>query len=177
MTEIWRDIKNWKGSYQISSFGRIKSLARTVPFRNGVTNIYEKIMRPSLSASGYLVTLFSKGGRNALAFNQSVHRLVAVAFIPNPNRYSDVNHKNGIRHDNRMENLEWCNRRENVSHGFNRVKKSSKYIGVREKLGKWEASIWFNKKINYLGRFTTEKQASIAYKNALKKYQLTNKYC
>ncbi len=177
MKEIWKNIIGWEGFYQISSIGRVKSLERKVPFRSGYVHIAERIMNLSLSANGYQSVRFRKNGRGSNGFNNLVHRLIAIAFIPNPNKYSDVNHKNGIRNDNRVDNLEWCNRRENLSHGFKRIGKSSRHIGVCKRSGgRWESAIWIKNKIVYLGRFSTEKGAANAYKKALKKYKVTNKY-
>lgn len=106
--EEWKDIKGYEGLYQISNEGRIKSLR---------TNI---IMSPKTDKKGYLVICFSVGG-NMKSFK--VNRLVAEAFIPNPNNLPCTNHKNCIPNDNRVENLEWCDYLYN-NHYDDRIEKA-----------------------------------------------------
>lgn len=110
MAEIWRDIPNFEGHYQVSNYGRVKSLY----FRNGQALISnkEKILKP-LNNRGYLrVRLCEFKVRNLY----SIHRLVAEAFIPNPKNKPCVNHKDGDKTNNCVENLEWCTYSENEQH-------------------------------------------------------------
>lgn len=100
ITEIWTDIKGYEGLYQISNKGNIKSF------------ISSKILSP-LFANGYLQVRLYK---NSKSIRQKIHRLVAAAFIPNPANKPQVNHKNGIKTDNRVENLEWVTASENTRH-------------------------------------------------------------
>jgi len=112
--EVFKDIPNYKGYYQISNLGRIKTVARDV-------NNYRK-HRPSIilkqttrKKDGYKQICLRKNGDSKYVM---VHRLVATAFIPNPYNKKTVNHKNGIKSDNKIENLEWMTLSENIQHAF-----------------------------------------------------------
>lgn len=101
--EVWKDIPGYSDRYQASNLGRIRSKTRGV-------------LHQWVGDRGYsMVTIRQGGGRTT----PSVHRLVASAFIPNPKDKPMVNHKNGIKTDNRVENLEWATASENVAHGKN----------------------------------------------------------
>lgn len=116
LIEIWKDIPEWKGVYQASSFGRIKSLQRVVVCRNGINmSVSEKIMQPCLNTHGYYIVLFKNKGRKKTS---TVHRLIAETFIQNTENKRTVNHKNGIKIDNRLENLEWATMKENNIHAY-----------------------------------------------------------
>lgn len=102
--EIWKDIKGYEGLYQISSLGKVKSL------KFGK----EKILKPRKNTFGYLESVLCKNG-NSKSFK--IHRLVAEAFIPNPNNLPCVNHKNENKILNTVENLEWCTYKYNINYG------------------------------------------------------------
>lgn len=122
--EIWKDVElPYKGFYQISSSGRVKSLM----YRGKNACFYrELIMKTKIFRGGYVQVAF----RNGVQKFFSLHRLVAIAFIPNPENKPEVNHKNGIRHDNRPENLEWCTSEENAFHRINVSKNTPGNIPV-----------------------------------------------
>lgn len=111
--EIWKDIENFEGMYQISNHGRIKSLKRK---RNGINRIVkEHIINQFDDGHGYLqFSLF----KNHKKYTFKTHRILAQTFIPNPNQYNVVNHKNGNKKDNRLENLEWCTYKQNTQHAW-----------------------------------------------------------
>ena len=116
MEEIWRDIYEYEGKYQVSNMGRVRSLDFTSmqPHpKTGEIHPYTykgRMLKPHAINSGYLaVGLRDQQGKR----QHLVHRLVAAAFIPNPNDLPDVNHKNEDKTDNRAENLEWCTKMYN----------------------------------------------------------------
>ena len=114
--EIWKDIENYEGLYQVSNLGRVKSLERDVYRQNGTFHYHAggKILAPVLDRGGYQYVHLSKNGR---VKKESVHRLVAMAFLPNPENKRQVNHKNEVKTDNTVSNLEWCTSKYNNNYG------------------------------------------------------------
>lgn len=109
--EIWKDIPDYIGEYQISNLGRVKSLERmkyTKYYKNGL-KIKEKILKNRNNGDGYLTVLLNNK-------KEYVHRLVAKAFIKSESYYKEVNHIDGNKQNNNVENLEWCTRKENMIH-------------------------------------------------------------
>lgn len=118
MIELWKDIKGYEGHYQISNLGRVKSLARNVYNQDGTFSRVknENIKKNKLSKDGYYSVTLSVNGKSSTFL---VHRLVAIAFVDNPYNYSEVNHKDLNRGNNKCDNLEWCNHKENVRYSAN----------------------------------------------------------
>lgn len=103
MEEIWKDVVGYEGRYAVSNTGKVK--------RADV----DKIMKFSVNKKGYLkVALSTRGALKSCA----VHRIVAFAFLENPENKPEVNHINGVKMENNVENLEWCTRDENIAHAI-----------------------------------------------------------
>lgn len=116
MEEIWKDIEGFYGKYQISSMGRVKSLERLRKSKLGsLAFVNEKILKGKIDKDGYVEYALCTGEHKQVKYYRA-HRLVATAFIPNPNNYLIVNHINETKDDNRVENLEWCTNQYNTEY-------------------------------------------------------------
>ncbi len=111
MEEIWKDIKGYENKYQVSSFGNVRSII----FNNCTVNNKKRIkkLNPAKDAVGYLCVVLCKGGK-AKTFR--IHKLVSQAFLVNENNYKVVNHIDGNKLNNRVDNLEWCTYSGNSIH-------------------------------------------------------------
>ena len=134
--EIWRNISE-NPNYQVSNMGRVKSLERKVKNGNGYRIKKEKVLKPRNSGGGYLkVDLWEEGKMKGYL----IHLLAADVFISNPYNLPQVNHRNEIKTDNRVENLEWCSQDYNNNYGtrieritkanINNTKKSKSVICI-----------------------------------------------
>lgn len=113
--EEWRDIKGYEGIYQISNLGNIKSLDRYVEYSDRPKVFTkEKIRKPVIAKTGYYMVILRKHSQCDARY---IHRLVAEAFIPNPNNLPQVNHKDENKLNNNVSNLEWCTEKYNVNYG------------------------------------------------------------
>ena len=121
------------------------------------SNIRNKFLKPHKNNVGYQMVSVSI---NRIITKKTIHRLVAESFIPNPDNLPQVNHINGIKTDNRVENLEWCTNRFNTNHRY-----KSKHPGAcfNKQMKKWQANTRVNGKKKFLGYFNTPEEASNAY--------------
>jgi HNH endonuclease/NUMOD4 motif/AP2 domain len=154
MEEVWKPVPGFDG-YEASNKGRIRSIKILKPYSN-------------IKNNGYKMVNFSMGKSKKKQF--CVHRIVAETFIGPADKKNVVDHINGIRTDNNVENLRFCSHRENLSFSnrknFNTIK--SKYVGVTWHQKKWRAQIYHNGKNKYLGSYKTEEEAYNAYKEFAK---------
>lgn len=119
MTEIWKDIPGYEGHYKVSNLGRVKSIKYNK----------EKILTPykEVKRFGYLsVYLRTPGNKKTM----KVHRLVALAFIPNPNNLPEINHRDENKENNCVDNLEWCTSKYNANYGT-KLTRLSKILGMK----------------------------------------------
>lgn len=126
--EIWKDIPGYEGYYQASTCGRIRSVDRIVR-QQGRGKAFDglrkgRILKSRLLNSGYLVVWLCKDGKSKAL---TVHRLIADTFIPRNDERSDVNHKDGNKGNNNIENLERCTKSENIKHSYRVLKHKSPY--------------------------------------------------
>lgn len=125
--EIWMDIPHYEGLYQVSNFGRVKALERKRVNHTGGEWIQpECIMSISYTTDGYEKVSLTDANHNRKT--ERIHRLVALAFVPNPLNLPEVNHLNCVRDDNRPENLEWVTHAENNAYTSKCGHKSNKKI-------------------------------------------------
>ena len=129
--EQWKDIAGYEGLYQVSNLGNIKSLNRISIKEGRDYRVKEKVLKTFLCSSGYPTVVLSVNGKKETLM---VHRLVALHFIPNPNNYEQINHKDENRQNNNVDNLEWCTQHYNLNYG-NRRKKISEALKGKKKVG------------------------------------------
>lgn len=154
MIEEWKPIKNYEGLYSVSNYGSV------IGEKKG------RRLTPSIDYKGYLIFHLYKDG---IKQNKKGHRLVAEAFLPNPNNLPEVDHIDTDRKNNKLNNLRWASGSSNTRNRDVCRKAKSKFNGVYldSRSGKYTASIWFYGKTKHLGTFTEEILAALEF----------NKFC
>jgi len=137
MTEVWKPVKNYEGYYEVSNLGNVRSLDRIVHHSRNFTRFQKgNVLTIRTNSTGnYSTVLLSKDNKHKMV---KVHRLVATAFIDNPNGYREINHKDENKQNNRVDNLEWCSRKYNENYGTKRIRGSmhTNYKKIAEKNSK-----------------------------------------
>ena len=153
--EVWKDIPNYEGLYQVSNLGRVKSLKRKVHAgRNRIRWQYERILSNNkTNGNGYKVVSLNKNSRGK---NKYIHRLVAEAFISNPNNLPQVNHKDENKQNNCVDNLEWCTCQYNSTYNDLHIKN-----GIKNRNNKYSKPIYkLDEKNNILETYPSISEAS-----------------
>lgn len=157
--EIWKDVVSYEGLYQVSNLGRVKSLERNIVTSNGKNMTRkEKILRPSNNNRGYMQVRFYVNGNFPCL---KVHRLVAEAFLFEFDDGKQINHINGDKSDNRVENLECVDQMKNMEHRATVL--NNKPRGVRKHHSKWKAQTTIKGIPHCFGYFNTKKEAYNAF--------------
>ena len=128
MKEIWIDIKGFEGYYKVSNYGRVKSCSRLRKSKYGsLCHVEERILSQRSDKDGYKEVALSMDGK---LYYFRVHRLVASAFIPNPKNLPYINHKDEIKYNNVVDNLEWCDNSYNVRYSIYKISFKVKCNGI-----------------------------------------------
>ena len=163
MKEIWKDVLGYEGLYQVSDYGNVKSLSRTITKGNITYVTKDKILKQSVDSVGYPYVNLSDYKKQKTF---RIHQLVAVAFLnhtPDKHKGLVIDHIDGNKLNNMTTNLQLITNKENTSK--DRKNKTSKYTGVswHKQSNKWLAQFRENGSVKYLGTFETEEEARDAY--------------
>lgn len=172
MAEIFRDISGYEGLYQVSNFGNVKRLE--YQRYNKMTKTYSKYkehnLKLLLNNNGYKIVNLCKNGITKLTL---VHRLVAQAFIKNTNNYNCINHIDGNKTNNNIENLEWCTYKENIQHAYRTgLNKKSKEVNQYSLNGEYLSTY----KSTYKASYATGINQSNIYMCCVGKRKTAGKY-
>lgn len=169
MIEEWKDIEGYEGRYQVSNHGHIRTCARFVNTQWTTPRYLDsQIMKPYFFKY-YYVSLASPDGRKKRI---KLHRLVAKAFIPNPDNKPYVDHKDGDVHNNCVSNLRWATNSDNQANQKPVLRNTSGYRGVsfHKYRKKWTAAITKDRIKIHLGDYAEPEAAALVYNEAAVKY-------
>lgn len=160
--EIWKDVPEFEGYYQVSNMGRVRS----VPHQDKYGRKHGgKLLRPINAGNGYYRVHLSKNDKRSLVF---VHRLVAFLFVPNPQKHTIINHKDENPFNNRADNLEWCTQSYNINYGLRNRKSGEKHRGERCFFHKLKAN-----DVTEIKRATAHCRTKECYQSLAEKYQVS----
>lgn len=132
MTEEWKDVVGFENTYEISNLGKVRSKDRIIKYSDGrIIHRKSFIKKPTYTQGGYPRIGLQVNGKLVMKF---VHRLVAEAFIPNPNNYPIINHKDEDKNNFQASNLEWCNYSYNTSYSNKGINRRSNSKGCNSKI-------------------------------------------
>lgn len=146
MEEIWKPIKGYEGIYEVSSYGRVRSLDHLSSLGERVKG---RVLKSHTAGRGYL----SVGLHNGKKKDFYIHRLVASAFIPNPDNLLQVNHKDEDKTNNHADNLEWCDLQYNHAYGTGRARRAEAFPGKK-------SVIQLDEQGNYIREYTSLEEAA-----------------
>lgn len=172
--EIWKDIEDYEGLYQISNFGNVKSLDRTIFHKKGFNiTLKSKNIKYSKNKDGYCQVNLTKNSKQKCF---KISRLVAEHFLNKEFSDQEVNHIDRNKSNNHVNNLEWVTKRENCCHRSKLINNNLIGVTFDKNRNKYSSSIRINKKRIFLGRYNTEKEAYEARKNYELEHGIINKY-
>lgn len=164
--EEWRDIKGFEGKYQVSNFGRVRSLDRYVAWRGTAKFFPSAMMKQTKSKKGYYLISLCTGTHRG-KFTDQVHRLVWKTFRSEVPSDLVVDHIDDNKTNNRLDNLQLLTNRDNCVKGWRRHRTLPVGCYYREDTGKFASKIQIDKKKIYLGNFNCPTAAALAYQKAL----------
>lgn len=131
--EIWKDIPRYEGIYQASTFGRIRSIDRKITTNGNCKIVHQRsrtgrILVQREQNGGYYIVSISVNGKRKVC---TVHRLVAKTFLDNTNNFRDVNHKDGNKKNNNIDNLEWISHSDNIKHSYHQLNQKRHFKSIK----------------------------------------------
>lgn len=126
LSEVWKDIRGYEGFYQVSNYGRVRSITRTFKRKDGLVKTFqERVLKQGTNPNGYKYVNLSKGSG---VYCARVHRLVAQAFLNNERNLPCINHKDEDKENNHVNNLEWCSYRYNNTYNNKHLSRATKVL-------------------------------------------------